>query len=205
MSESSKIEWTDATQNISRGCKQIDPGCLHCYAKTFAERFRDVPGHPFEQGFDLRMVPRRLLMPFELAGPKKIVNSMSDFFFEPLPDEYLVDASTIHVTANWHTYRILTKRHRRLRDMVNGPLAFAAQHNHISWGVSVSNRRGFEKRVPVLRDANAAVRFLSIEPLIEDLGEIDLSGIHWVIVGGESGYNPRPMEESWVRVERSNI
>src|SRR5216684_1318308 len=159
MSETSSIEWTDATWNPVRGCTKISPGCAHCYAETFAERFRGVPGHPYEQGFDLRLVP----------------------------EEYILSVVRVMQTAQWHTYQVLTKRSERLRDMLQTKLIDAADEPHIWWGVSVENRKHGLPRIEHLRAAPARVRFLSIEPLLEDLGHVDLEGINWVIVGGESG------------------
>ncbi len=199
MSNHSEIEWTDATWNPVRGCTKISPGCAHCYAETFAERFRGVPGHPYEQGFDLKLVPDKLAEPLRWATSKTIfVNSMSDLFHEEVPEAYILDVARVMVTANWHTYQVLTKRSERLRDMLRSSLANAGQHSHIWWGVSVENRRHGLPRIEHLRDAPAKVRFLSIEPLLEDLGSINLEGIHWVIVGGESGAGARPMQEQWV-------
>ena len=188
MSASSSIEWTDATWNPVRGCTKITPGCAHCYAETFAERFRDVPGHPYQQGFDLRLVPEKLSEPLKWSSPKTIfVNSMSDLFHEDVPDAYIDQVARVMRSAYWHTFQVLTKRHERLRDLLRTRLAFAAQAQHIWWGVSVENRKHGLPRIDALREAPAAVRFLSIEPLIECLGEFDLRGISWVIVGGESG------------------
>ncbi len=199
MSENSSIEWTDATWNPVRGCTKISPGCKHCYAETFAERFRGVPGHPYEQGFDLRLVPEKLAEPLKWATPKTVfVNSMSDLFHEAVPDSYVEQVVRVMALADWHTYQVLTKRADRLRDMLCGPLAFAAQLGHIWWGVSVENRKHGLPRIDELRQAPAAVRFLSIEPLLEDLGTINLTGIDWVIVGGESGWGARPMDPAWV-------
>jgi len=199
MSENSKIEWTDTTWNPLRGCTKISPGCKHCYAETFAERFRGVPGHPYEQGFDLRLVPEKLSEPFQWSGPRTVfVNSMSDLFQDEVPDAYIEDVVRVMVEANWHTYQVLTKRSERLREMLSGPLRFASQHCHIWWGVSVEDRYYGLPRVRQLRKTPAAVRFLSIEPLLEDLGAFDISGIHWAIVGGESGRGARPMQQDWV-------
>jgi protein gp37 len=199
MAESSTIEWTDATWNPVRGCTKISPGCTHCYAETFAERFRGVPGHPYEQGFDLRLVPGKLGEPFRWSRSKMVfVNSMSDLFHEDVPDSYILNVANVMQKANWHTYQVLTKRSERMRDLLQNKLRFAAELPHIWWGVSVENRRHGLPRVDHLRSAPAAVRFLSVEPLLEDLGSIDLTGIGWVIVGGESGNGARPMEKDWV-------
>jgi protein gp37 len=200
MSDRSRIEWTDATWNPVRGCTKITPGCAHCYAETFAERFRCVPGHPYEQGFDLRLVPEKLLDPLRLTKPKMVfVNSMSDLFHKDVPDSYVKSVAYVMQLANWHTYQVLTKRSERLADMLRSDLREIAHERHIWWGVSVENRRHGLPRIDHLRDTPASVKFLSVEPLLEDLGAIDLSGISWVIVGGESGHGARPMTEEWVR------
>jgi protein gp37 len=204
VSDRSTIEWTDATWNPVRGCTKISPGCKHCYAATFAERFRNVPGHPYEQGFDLRLVPDKLLIPLCWQKPRRIfVNSMSDLFHEDVPDEYIVRVVRVMQTANWHTYQVLTKRSSRLRQLLSGVLHFASELKHIWWGVSVENRRHGLPRVADLRASPAGVRFLSVEPLLEDLGRIDLTQIDWVIVGGESGHGARPIKPEWVRSLRN--
>lgn len=200
MSDNSKIEWTDATWNPVRGCTKISPGCVHCYAETFAERFRGVAGHPFEHGFDLRLVPAKLAEPLQWSSSKLVfVNSMSDLFHKDVPDDFIVDVARVMVAARWHTYQVLTKRADRLQELLRGKLRFAAAESHIWWGVSVENRTHGLPRVKQLQNSECAVRFLSIEPLLEDLGQFDLSGIGWVIVGGESGPGARPMSPEWVR------
>lgn len=200
MSDNSKIEWTDATWNPVRGCTKISPGCTRCYAETFAERFRGVKGHPYEQGFDLRLIPEKLFEPLRWRTPKMIfVNSMSDLFHSDVPDDYIILAAQVMTVANWHTYQVLTKRSERMRDLLGTKLQFAANQSHIWWGVSVEDRRYGLPRITHLQSAPAQVRFLSIEPLLEDLDEINLEGISWVIVGGESGVGARPMEPKWVR------
>lgn len=199
MSENSSIEWTDATWNPVRGCTKISPGCKHCYAETFAERFRGVPGHPYEQGFNLRLVPEKLAEPLKWPAPKTVfVNSMSDLFHERVPDAYIEQVLRVMEMADWHTYQVLTKRADRLREMLGRRLAPASEIGHVWWGVSVENRKHGLPRIEALREAPAAVRFLSIEPLLEDLGRINLAGIDWVIVGGESGRGARPMAAAWV-------
>ncbi len=199
MSLNSHIEWTDATWNPVRGCTKISPGCKHCYAETFAERFRGVKGHPYEQGFDLRLVPGKLAEPFSWRSPKLVfVNSMSDLFHPEVPDEYIEAVARVMAAANWHTYQVLTKRADRLRELLNGRLRFAAKAQNIWWGVSVEDKKYGLPRIAALRQTPARVRFLSIEPLLEDLGAINLSGIDWVIVGGESGHGARPMAKEWV-------
>lgn len=199
MSNQSTIEWTDATWNPVRGCTKISPGCKNCYAERFSERFRGVEGHAYEQGFDLRLVPEHLADPFRWSRPKMIfVNSMSDLFQESIADDYIESVVRVMMLANWHTYQVLTKRAERMRDMLNGPLAFAAQHDHIWWGVSVEDRKYGVPRVEHLRQAQVAMRFLSVEPLLESVSPLDLRDIDWVIVGGESGAGCRPMSEEWV-------
>lgn len=199
MSLHSKIEWTEATWNPVRGCSKVSPGCKHCYAETFAERFRNVPGHPYEQGFDPRIVPHKLLEPLTWSKPRIVfVNSMSDLFQDAVPDEYITTVARIMLAANWHTYQILTKRAERLNALLTSALQDAARVPHIWWGVSIEDKRHGLPRLDLLRTANAKTRFLSIEPLLEDLGTLDLSDIAWVIVGGESGHGARPMKQSWV-------
>lgn len=199
MSIESTIEWTDATWNPVRGCTKISPGCKHCYAETFAERFRGVKGHPYEQGFDLRLVPNKLAEPLRWRSSKMIfVNSMSDLFHDAVPDNYIVAVAQVMVAAKWHTYQVLTKRSERLRKLLNTKLCFAAEQRHIWWGVSVEDKQYGLPRVEDLRKANAEVRFLSVEPLLEDIGKLDLRGIDWMIVGGESGAGARPMKKEWV-------
>lgn len=199
MSARSHIEWTDATWNPVRGCTKISPGCKHCYAQTFAERFRGVKGHPYEQGFDLRLVPEKLNEPLTWRSPKLVfVNSMSDLFQTGVPEDYIEAVSRVMVSARWHTFQVLTKRSERMRDQLQSRLRFTTDKSNIWWGVSVEDRKHGLPRIEHLRAAPAAVRFLSVEPLLEDLGEVDLSGIHWVIVGGESGPGARPMKKEWV-------
>jgi protein gp37 len=199
MADHSKIEWTDATWNPVRGCTKISPGCKHCYAETFAERFRGVSGHPYEQGFDPRLVPGKLNEPFKWSTSRMVfVNSMSDLFHTYVPDEYIERVAKVMVTANWHIYQVLTKRAERLQQLLSRRLRFASEARNVWWGVSVENRKHGLPRIDHLRKAPAQVRFLSVEPLLEDLGEIDLSGIHWIIVGGESGHGARPMKREWV-------
>ncbi len=203
MSDNSRIEWTDATWNPVRGCTKVSPGCVHCYAETLAERFRGVPGHPFEFGFDLRLVPEKLGDPFRWSKPRKVfVNSMSDLFHERVPDDFIERICAVMLAANWHTYQILTKRADRMMTLLQGKLREAANASHIWWGVSVENRKHGLPRISKLRAAGPKVAFLSVEPLLEDLGKFDLRGIDWVIVGGESGPGARPMLPEWVRSVR---
>tara|TARA_R110002050_G_scaffold153591_1_gene281205 strand:- start:805 stop:1593 length:789 start_codon:yes stop_codon:yes gene_type:complete len=203
MSTNSKIEWTDSTWNPVRGCTKVSPGCKHCYAETLAERFRGVKGHPFEFGFDLRLIPEKLGDPIRWSTPRRIfVNSMSDLFHEDVSDEYIEKVCRVMLAANWHTYQILTKRADRMSRLLRTKLKQAAAASHIWWGVSVENQKHGLPRIDLLRRAKPTVAFLSVEPLIEGLGEFDLSGIHWVIVGGESGAGARPIKQEWVRAIR---
>jgi protein gp37 len=200
MSDQTKIEWTEATWNPVRGCTKVSPGCKHCYAETFAERFRGVMGHPFKQGFDLRLVPEKLSAPLEWKKPRTVfVNSMSDLFHERVPEEYIFHVAEVMMEADLHTYQVLTKRSARMQHLLNSKLALAAKSKHIWWGVSVEDRKYGVPRIGHLREADASVRFLSLEPLLEDLGELDMGGIRWVIVGGESGASARPFDIAWAR------
>ena len=199
MSLNSKIEWTDTTWNPVRGCTKISAGCKHCYAERFAERFRGVEGHPFEQGFDMRLVPEKLGEPLRWADPRMVfVNSMSDLFHKRVPDSYIAKVVLTMHLARWHTYQVLTKRSGRLKGLLSGAFSEAAAEAHIWWGVSVENKKHGLPRIADLQNSPAAVRFLSVEPLLEDLGTLPLDGISWVIVGGESGPGARRMEEIWV-------
>jgi protein gp37 len=194
------IEWTDRVWNPTRGCTLITPGCANCYAKTFADRFVGVKGNPYELGFTPRTVPEKLAEPFTWTAPAKVfVNSMSDLFHKDFPDDYVEQVARVMAGTPWHTYQVLTKRHERLRDLLSGTFRAFAELPNVWWGVSVENKRHGLPRVEALRETPARVRFLSVEPLLEDLGEFDLSGIHWVICGGESGRKPRPIAADWVR------
>lgn len=199
MSDQSAIEWTDATWNPVRGCVKVSPGCKHCYAETFAERWRGLPDHPYGQGFDLRLVPEKLEEPLRWRRPRRIfVNSMSDLFQVGVPDSYVRSVFEVMNRASWHTYQVLTKRASRMRAFADAAPQDLIAQPQIWLGVSVEDRKYGLPRIAELRNVPAVVRFLSVEPLLEDLGEIDLSGIHWVIVGGESGPGARPMSEEWV-------
>ncbi|HEX9254172.1 MAG TPA: phage Gp37/Gp68 family protein [Candidatus Angelobacter sp.] len=198
MSEFSSIEWTDATWNPVRGCSKISQGCKHCYAETFAERFRGVKNHPYERGFDLRLVPEKLAEPVRWRQPRKIfVNSMSDLFHEEVPDSYIRQVVGVMLEASWHVYQVLTKRAERLADFLSATPG-AGTASHIWWGASVENKKSGVPRIQHLRRAPIRTRFLSVEPLLEDLGKLNLEGISWVIVGGESGRDARPMKREWV-------
>ncbi|ABZ96121.1 Bacteriophage-related protein (plasmid) [Leptospira biflexa serovar Patoc strain 'Patoc 1 (Ames)'] len=199
MSSQSKIEWTDATWNPTRGCTKISAGCKHCYAETFSERFRGVQGHPFEFGFDLRLVPEKLYEPIKWQTSKKIfVNSMSDLFHKDIPDDFIYKVFSIMKIADWHIYQVLTKRPERMKLLFDSKLKEFSKLKHIWIGTSVENEKHGKPRIEILRKANVSVRFLSIEPLLEDLGKVNLEKMDWVIVGGESGPKARLMESSWV-------
>ena len=195
MPQSSAIEWTEATWNPVTGCSQVSPGCAHCYAKTFAERWIGVPGHPYEQGFDLRLWPDRLEIPLKWRKPRTIfVNSMSDMFHEEIPDAYIERVFETMRNAHWHTFQVLTKREDRL--------ATLAPHLHwapnIWMGVTIENRR-FIHRADILRHVPSAVRFISAEPLLGPLEGLVLDGIDWLIAGGESGPRHRRVDPDWIR------
>jgi protein gp37 len=198
MAEKSSIEWTDATWNPVTGCTKISAGCDNCYAARFSERFRGVPRHPFETGFDLTLRPERLLQPLGWKHPRMIfVNSMSDLFQKEIPKEYISAVFNTMEKANWHIYQVLTKRSTILQKFTNDRYKVRKPPSHIWFGVSIENEQA-KSRIAHLQKANASVRFLSIEPLIAPVGKLDLNGIHWVIVGGESGPGARPMERDWV-------
>jgi protein gp37 len=195
MADNSAIEWTEATWNPVTGCDRVSPGCAHCYAKTFAERWRGVPGHPYEQGFDLRFWPQRLQQPLRWTRPRMIfVNSMSDLFHEDVPLDYIRAVFDVMGRAEHHTFQILTKRHERLAELA-GEITW---HPNVWMGVSIENRR-FVHRADALRQVGAAVRFISAEPLLGPLEGLDLSGIDWLIAGGESGPGHRPIRVEWLR------
>lgn len=195
MSERSPIEWTDSTWNPVTGCTKVSPGCKHCYAETFAERWRGVRGHPYEHGFDLRMWPDRLALPLSWKKPRMIfVNSMSDLFHERVPPRFIRRVFRVMDDASWHTFQILTKRADRLAELA-GKLAWPA---NVWMGVSVETT-DYLWRADRLREVPAAVRFLSIEPLLGPIRNLDLERIEWVIVGGESGPGARPLDPGWVR------
>jgi len=199
MSETSKIEWTDSTWNPVTGCDKISRGCDNCYAERFSERFRGVEGHPFETGFDLTLRPNRIEQPLQWRKSRMVfVNSMSDLFHKEIPVSFVDRVFTTMEAANWHTFQVLTKRSSRLRNYVNKRYATEAAPKHIWLGVSVEDRQRVS-RIRHLQDSQAGTRFLSLEPLLGSVGPLDLSGIHWVIVGGESGPGFRPIDPNWVR------
>lgn len=198
-STSCSISWTEQTWNPVRGCTKISAGCKNCYACTFAERWRGIEGHPFEQGFDLKLVPHKLNEPLAVRSSKTIfVNSTSDLFHEDVPTEYIRRVADMMLEASRHTYQVLTKRSKRMRDVLNSQEFEDVRHaEHICWGVTVEDRRSGVPRIQHLRRTNVAHRFLSCEPLLEDLGSLNLKGIDWLIVGGESGPGARPFSIEW--------
>ena len=190
-----RIEWTEATWNPVTGCTKVSPGCAHCYAEAFAERWRGVPGHPYEQGFDLRLWPERLGQPLKWTRPRMIfVNSMADLFHEEIPDDFIRHVFDVMGAAHWHTFQVLTKRHGRLAELA----PTLEWHGNVWMGVSIENRR-FVHRADSLRQVDAAVRFISAEPLLGPLEGLELDGIQWLIAGGESGVRHRRCDPEWVR------
>lgn len=195
MSDRSAIEWTEATWNPVRGCTKVSPGCKHCYAETFAERFRGVPGHPFEQGFDLRLVPTALDLPKRWRRGRLIfVNSMSDLFQEDVPLDFIRNVFAVMRECPQHQFQVLTKRAERLVE-----LAPRLEWTPNIWmGVSVESA-AYTWRAQMLQEVDAAIRFLSVEPLLGPIESLPLHRIDWVIVGGESGHRAREMRAEWVR------
>jgi protein gp37 len=202
MMSKTTIEWTDATWNPVTGCTKISAGCDHCYAERFAERWRGVPEHPYENGFDLTLRPERLEQPLAWNKSRMIfVNSMSDLFHKKVPHGFIDKVFETMEAADWHTFQVLTKRSSLMRNYVNKRYKNALAPKHIWLGASVED--GSKKsRIKHMQNMNASVRFLSIEPLIGAIGPVDLSGIHWVIVGGESGPGYRPMDVNWAKEVR---
>jgi protein gp37 len=206
MSDHSAIEWTDATWNPATGCNKVSPGCKHCYAETFSERFRGVPGHPFEQGFDLRLWPARLELPLRWRTPRRIfVNSMSDLFHERVPDEFITSVFETMRFAHWHQFQVLTKRPERMARFLAAHAVTKGElretHPNVWAGTSIETQR-YVGRAEIVASIPATVRFLSCEPLLGPLdlkGVLGRTGINWVIAGGESGHGARPMDADWVR------
>lgn len=197
MAQASEIEWTDATWNPVTGCTKIGPGCDNCYAHRFAERWRGIEGHPYEQGFDLRLWPSRLAQPYQWKRPRMIfVNSMSDLFHKKVAREFVDQVFDTMEGADWHVYQVLTKRSSLMRQYVQRRYEGRVVPSHIWLGVSVEDS-AHARRIEHLRQVNSNARFISFEPLIGAIGDVDLSGIAWAIVGGESGPRARPMAASW--------
>lgn len=195
MTTGTNIEWTEMTWNPTVGCTKISPGCKNCYAEKMAERLRAMGTSGYENGFELTLLPIRLEDPLRRKKPTVyFVNSMSDLFHEDVPFDYVDRVFEVISRAHWHTFQILTKRADRLAEY------FGARTAPVNaWlGVSVEDRKYGIPRIDFLRTVNATVRFLSVEPLLEELGEMNLAQIQWVIVGGESGPKARPMKKEWV-------
>lgn len=203
MNENTKIEWTDKTWNPVSGCTKVSPGCAHCYAERITERFHG-PGS-FE---NVVLHPERLEQPFHIRKPSRIfVNSMSDLFHEDVPEEFIADVFREMIFCSQHTFQILTKRARRMMEVVKGFRAYSTAPKNIWLGVSCENQHFAQVRIPALLDTPCAIRFVSAEPL---LGPLELNlwfveglnkgvGIDWVICGGESGPGARPMNPEWAR------
>jgi protein gp37 len=199
MAQNSGIEWTDATWNPVSGCSKITAGCDNCYAERIAERFRGVPAHPFENGFDLTLRPHKVREPLTWRRSRRIfVNSMSDLFHKDVPKKFIDDVFATMEEADWHVFQILTKRSSLMRNYVNARYGGGTAPKHIWLGVSVENRKALV-RLTHLKQTQAAVRFISFEPLLEDLAALNLDGIHWAIAGGESGPAARAVLPEWVR------
>jgi len=203
-----KIEWTTDVWNPVTGCSRVSPGCDHCYALTFAERFRGVPNHPYTQGFDLKLWPERLKLPYGWKKPRRIfVNSMSDLFHKDVPDSFILEVFETMIGTNQHIYQILTKRPSRLvntdltekiTERIYQITGNTSWPSHIWLGVSVENN-AYVWRADALRKVPVSVRFISAEPLLGPLDALRLEGIHWLISGGESGPGHRSCDPDWVR------
>jgi protein gp37 len=194
MATNSSIEWTDATWNPVTGCDKISPGCKHCYAERLSHRLQAMGNKNYRNGFAVTLQPHMLEHPLSWKAPKRIfVNSMSDLFHAKVPLAYIKRVFRVMNQADWHQFQILTKRAERLAE-VSGQLDWS---RNIWMGVSVENEQYLD-RIDHLRRCGAQVKFLSIEPLLAPLGKVDLGGIDWVIVGGESGPGARPMNHEWV-------
>jgi protein gp37 len=199
VADGSVIEWTDATWNPVTGCSKLSRGCDNCYAERFSERFRDVANHPFSSGFDLTLRPERILQPMSWRKPRMIfVNSMSDLFHKDVPRRFIDQVFNSMESADWHRFQVLTKRSSLMRKYLRARYGTGRGPGHIWCGVSIEDTQA-KSRLAHLQDAPASVRFLSLEPLLGPLGQLDLAGIDWVIVGGESGPRARPMRPDWVR------
>lgn len=195
MTNTTTIEWTEQTWNPTTGCTKISPGCKHCYAEVMANRLKSMGAKGYENGFDLSVLPERLTQPLKRRKPTTyFVNSMSDLFHNDIPFSFLDQVFDVIKRTPQHTYQILTKRSARMRKYFSSRVV----PDNAWLGVSVENRQYGLQRIDDLREIKAGTRFLSVEPLLDDIGEINLCGIHWVIVGGESGPKARPMKVEWV-------
>jgi protein gp37 len=195
MATTTTIEWTEETWNPVTGCSKVSAGCTNCYAEKMARRLQAMGAPGYDNGFELTLLPERLQQPYRKKKPTRFfVNSMSDLFHDEVPDEFLDEVFAVMRQTPHHTYQILTKRAERL------PKYFGSEKlpSNIWLGVTVEDQVSGIPRIDHLRKVNAAIRFLSVEPLLQDLGKVDLIGIHWVIVGGESGPNARPMNQEWI-------
>jgi len=199
MSANSLIEWTNNTWNPSRGCSKVSQDWEHRYGETLAERLRGVPGNAFEQGFVVRIAPSKLLEPFQWIRPKRMfVTGTPDLFHDEIPDRFIVAAFEVMAGANWHAYHVLTQHPERMRTMLKADLDFATELPHIWWGVTVENKRHGLPRLDCLQKCDASMRFLSCEPLLEDLGTVCFESINWVIAGGDSVPGARPVRKEWI-------
>ena len=195
MAEISKIEWTDATWNPVTGCSKVSPGCKFCYAERLSIRLRAMGNARYRNGFAVTLHPDLLSLPLRWKQPKRIfVNSMSDLFHEAVPEEFIQRVFDAMVTADWHIFQILTKRSARMADLAQRLI----WPSNVWQGVSVENAR-YTWRITHLQQVPAAIRFLSVEPLLGPIPRLPLEGIHWVIVGGESGPRHRPVDPAWVK------
>ncbi|MFQ5793195.1 MAG: DUF5131 family protein [Acidobacteriota bacterium] len=193
MSAQSAIEWTDATWNPVTGCTKISPGCKNCYAERLALRLQAMGNPRYRAGFRVTLHYDEIDLPLRWRQPKRVfVNSMSDLFHEAVPESFVREVFNVMAKASWHTFQVLTKRADRLRELAP-TLKWVP---NIWQGVSVESSR-YVSRIEKLREVPAAVRFLSLEPLLGPLPDLPLHGIDWVIVGGESGANHRPMKAEW--------
>jgi len=191
----SKIEWTEATWNPVTGCTKVSAGCKRCYAETLAKRLKAMGVRGYDNGFRISLLPERLDHPRHVGKPTKFfVNSMSDLFHPKIPSDYIDKVMEVITDTPRHQYQILTKR----AELIEQYFQTRDVPDNAWIGVSVENKRHGVPRIDFLRKISAPVRFLSAEPLLEDLGNLNLSGLHWVIVGGESGCGARPMREEWV-------
>ncbi|MCF6268999.1 MAG: phage Gp37/Gp68 family protein [Melioribacteraceae bacterium] len=189
----SKIEWTEQTWNPSVGCNKVSAGCANCYAEAMSRRLKAMGTKGYENGFEFTLMAERLEQPLVIKKPTKFfVNSMSDLFHEKMPFSYLDLIFDVIEKTSWHTYQILTKREK----IMSTYLQDKDLPTNVWLGVTVENS-STKHRIDYLRNINASIRFISIEPLLEDVGNLNLENIHWVIVGGESGVKARPMESTW--------
>lgn len=191
----SKIEWTEETWNPITGCTKISSGCKHCYAEVMARRLQAMGMKGYEDGFKLTLQPQRLLEPLQNKKPTMyFVNSMSDLFHEKVPFDFIDSVFDTIKKSHWHKFQVLTKR----ADIMAEYFKTRVVPENVWLGVTVENKREGLPRIDFLKSIkNVTIKFLSVEPLLEDLGQVDFSGIDWIIVGGESGLQARPMKKEW--------